>query len=175
MSSQHNQQEQNLPIVYLDHALLWITPVIPSTSNIEMSFFKPRIAIVGGGLAGLTAGVLLHKFGVQFTIFELRKKPTDDDLANCLECLIYVRILVSLLLTNVAYWANPSNSPVNALRIQRSQTNLATFSTAIRVRWAIVLRYLAMTFPNFWPLIYPFDWRRAKDSGKSKEEEHDPP
>jgi 2-polyprenyl-6-methoxyphenol hydroxylase-like FAD-dependent oxidoreductase len=47
-----------------------------------MSSFRPRIAVVGGGPAGLTAGVLLHKFGVQFTIFEQRKKPTDDDLAK---------------------------------------------------------------------------------------------
>jgi 2-polyprenyl-6-methoxyphenol hydroxylase-like FAD-dependent oxidoreductase len=47
-----------------------------------MSTSQPRIAIVGGGPGGLTAGVLLHKLGVHFTIFELRDKPTDDDLAK---------------------------------------------------------------------------------------------
>jgi len=45
-----------------------------------MSSPKPRIAIVGGGPAGLTAGVLLHKHGVPFTIFELRQKPTTEEL-----------------------------------------------------------------------------------------------
>ena len=47
-----------------------------------MSFHKPRIAIIGGGPAGLTAGVLLHKHGVPFTIFELRQKPTLEELAQ---------------------------------------------------------------------------------------------
>jgi 2-polyprenyl-6-methoxyphenol hydroxylase-like FAD-dependent oxidoreductase len=43
---------------------------------------QPRIAIVGGGPAGLTLGVLLHKHGLQFTIFELRQKFTEDELAK---------------------------------------------------------------------------------------------
>lgn len=47
-----------------------------------MSPYKPRIAIIGGGPAGLTAGVLLHKHGIPFTIFELRQKPTIEDLAQ---------------------------------------------------------------------------------------------
>jgi 2-polyprenyl-6-methoxyphenol hydroxylase-like FAD-dependent oxidoreductase len=46
-----------------------------------MSFPRPRIAIIGGGPAGLTAGVLLHKHGVPFTIFELRQKPAIKELA----------------------------------------------------------------------------------------------
>ncbi|KAJ5899105.1 hypothetical protein N7495_003849 [Penicillium taxi] len=40
------------------------------------------IAIIGGGPAGLTAGVLLQKHGIQFTIFDLRQKPTDEELAQ---------------------------------------------------------------------------------------------
>ncbi|RDL34406.1 Tetracycline resistance protein from transposon [Venustampulla echinocandica] len=47
-----------------------------------MSSSQPRIAIVGGGPAGLTTGLLLHKRGVPFTIFELRQKPTDEELAK---------------------------------------------------------------------------------------------
>ncbi|KIH93219.1 salicylate hydroxylase [Sporothrix brasiliensis 5110] len=42
----------------------------------------PRIAIVGGGPAGLTLGVLLHRQNIPFTIFELRKQPTEADLAR---------------------------------------------------------------------------------------------
>ncbi|CRG91783.1 salicylate hydroxylase [Talaromyces islandicus] len=37
-----------------------------------------RIAIVGAGPAGLTLGVLLHKHGIPFTIFELRQQPTEE-------------------------------------------------------------------------------------------------
>lgn len=40
----------------------------------------PRIAIVGAGPAGLTAGLLLHKRKIPFTIFELRDKPTPEEL-----------------------------------------------------------------------------------------------
>ncbi|RFU28606.1 hypothetical protein B7463_g7738, partial [Scytalidium lignicola] len=43
---------------------------------------QPRIAIVGGGPAGLTMGVLLHKHCIPFTIFELRQKPTEEELAQ---------------------------------------------------------------------------------------------
>ena len=43
---------------------------------------QPRIAIVGGGPAGLTLGLLLHRQGISTTIFELRQKPTDEDLAQ---------------------------------------------------------------------------------------------
>ncbi|KAH8700691.1 salicylate hydroxylase [Talaromyces proteolyticus] len=42
----------------------------------------PRIAIVGGGPAGLTMGVLLYKHGIPFTIFELREQPTEEELAK---------------------------------------------------------------------------------------------
>lgn len=43
---------------------------------------QPRIAIVGGGPAGLTLGLLLQKHAIPFTIFELRPKPTDQQLAK---------------------------------------------------------------------------------------------
>ncbi|KAH6887003.1 salicylate hydroxylase [Thelonectria olida] len=43
---------------------------------------QPRIAIVGGGPAGLAIGLLLHKHHVPFTIFELRPKPTEEELAK---------------------------------------------------------------------------------------------
>ena len=41
----------------------------------------PRIAIVGGGPAGLTLGCLLHKRNIPFTVFELRAQPTEADFA----------------------------------------------------------------------------------------------
>ncbi|KAF7176118.1 hypothetical protein CNMCM7691_001594 [Aspergillus felis] len=43
---------------------------------------SPRIAIIGAGPAGLTLGALLHKHSIPFTIFELRKKPTDEELSR---------------------------------------------------------------------------------------------
>ncbi|KAI1134939.1 salicylate hydroxylase [Hypoxylon sp. FL0543] len=43
---------------------------------------QPRIAIVGGGPAGLTMGVLLQKHHIPFTIFERRPKPTREELAE---------------------------------------------------------------------------------------------
>lgn len=46
-----------------------------------MSTFA-KIAIFGAGPAGLTLGRLLHKRAIPFTIFELRQKPTDRELAK---------------------------------------------------------------------------------------------
>ncbi|KAI8633355.1 salicylate hydroxylase [Xylariaceae sp. FL1651] len=43
---------------------------------------QTRIAIVGGGPAGLTLGVLLHKHQIPFTIFEFRQKPAEEELAT---------------------------------------------------------------------------------------------
>lgn len=43
---------------------------------------QPRIAIVGGGPAGLTMGLLLHKHRIPFTIFELRQELTEEELAK---------------------------------------------------------------------------------------------
>ncbi len=43
---------------------------------------SPRIAIIGGGPAGLTLGLLLHKNNISFTIFERRPKPTASELAR---------------------------------------------------------------------------------------------
>ncbi|KAL2827006.1 hypothetical protein BDW59DRAFT_179248 [Aspergillus cavernicola] len=47
-----------------------------------MASSNPRIAIIGGGPAGLVLGLLLHKHDIAFTIFELRQKPTDEELAR---------------------------------------------------------------------------------------------
>lgn len=41
-----------------------------------------RIAIVGGGPAGLTLGLLLHQRSIPCTIFELRQKPSDAEFAK---------------------------------------------------------------------------------------------
>ncbi|KAK9368624.1 putative salicylate hydroxylase protein [Lipomyces kononenkoae] len=43
---------------------------------------QTRIAIVGGGPAGLTLGVLLNTHHIPFTIFEYRQKPTEKELAK---------------------------------------------------------------------------------------------
>lgn len=47
-----------------------------------MAHGQPRIAIIGGGPAGLTLGALLHQHNVPFTIYELRPRPTDKELAE---------------------------------------------------------------------------------------------
>ncbi|KAJ6485349.1 salicylate hydroxylase [Mycena vitilis] len=47
-----------------------------------MSIFRPRIAIIGGGPAGLGLGRLLHQQGIRATIYELRAKPTQADFAK---------------------------------------------------------------------------------------------
>ncbi|KAM6478358.1 salicylate hydroxylase [Trichoderma sp. SZMC 28011] len=41
---------------------------------------RPSIAIIGGGPSGLCLGVLLHKHGIPFTVYELRDKPDDSTL-----------------------------------------------------------------------------------------------
>ena len=46
------------------------------------SSFQPRIAIVGGGPAGLTLGQLLHQRGIRPIIYELRAKPTQSELVK---------------------------------------------------------------------------------------------
>lgn len=46
-----------------------------------MTKSHPRIAIVGGGPAGLTLGLLLHQRGIPFTIYELRPRPTEGEIA----------------------------------------------------------------------------------------------
>lgn len=47
-----------------------------------MSQTQPRIAIIGGGPAGLTLGALLHQHNIPFTIYELRPRPTEAELAE---------------------------------------------------------------------------------------------
>ncbi|KAH8897171.1 FAD/NAD(P)-binding domain-containing protein [Thozetella sp. PMI_491] len=47
-----------------------------------MATSRPRIAIVGAGPGGLTMGLLLHQRNIPFTIFELRPKPTEDEIAQ---------------------------------------------------------------------------------------------
>jgi 2-polyprenyl-6-methoxyphenol hydroxylase-like FAD-dependent oxidoreductase len=41
-----------------------------------------RIAIIGGGPAGLTLATLLHNHGIPFTVFEFRPRPTDEEYAQ---------------------------------------------------------------------------------------------
>ncbi|OAQ58699.1 salicylate hydroxylase protein [Pochonia chlamydosporia 170] len=47
-----------------------------------MTPYHPRIAILGGGPGGLTLGRLLYKNGVPVTIYDLRDKPTWEDLSK---------------------------------------------------------------------------------------------
>jgi 2-polyprenyl-6-methoxyphenol hydroxylase-like FAD-dependent oxidoreductase len=67
---------------------IWFSPnqrihkPFSSNSKLHMPSSQPRIAIIGGGPAGLTAGVFLHKHNVPFTIFELRHKPTTEEFAQ---------------------------------------------------------------------------------------------
>lgn len=43
---------------------------------------QPKIAIIGGGPAGLITGLLLHERSIPVTIFELRQKPTEEELVK---------------------------------------------------------------------------------------------
>jgi 2-polyprenyl-6-methoxyphenol hydroxylase-like FAD-dependent oxidoreductase len=47
-----------------------------------MAAYQPRIAIVGGGPSGLALAQLLHQRGIRTTIYELRPKPTEEELAK---------------------------------------------------------------------------------------------
>ena len=47
-----------------------------------MPLFRPRIAIVGGGPWGLTLGQLLYRRGIRPTLYELRAKSTQEELAK---------------------------------------------------------------------------------------------
>lgn len=47
-----------------------------------MPGYQPRIAIVGGGPAGLALSLMLSKQEIQTTIYELRNKPTPEELAK---------------------------------------------------------------------------------------------
>ncbi|KAJ5966582.1 hypothetical protein N7481_013296 [Penicillium waksmanii] len=54
---------------------------MPSTTS------SLRIAIVGAGPAGLTLCLLLHARGIKSIIFELRQKPTEEELSKPSGCL----------------------------------------------------------------------------------------
>lgn len=41
----------------------------------------PRIAIIGGGPAGLTLALLLHRRSIPFTLYDLRPRPTAEEIA----------------------------------------------------------------------------------------------
>lgn len=47
-----------------------------------MPMFQPRIAIAGGGPSGLALGQLLHQHGIRATIYELRARCTQEELAK---------------------------------------------------------------------------------------------
>ncbi|KKY32680.1 putative salicylate hydroxylase [Diaporthe ampelina] len=47
-----------------------------------MAQTQPRVAIIGGGPAGLTLGALLHQHNIPFTIYELRPRPTEEELSK---------------------------------------------------------------------------------------------
>ncbi|KAJ3493230.1 hypothetical protein NLG97_g4863 [Lecanicillium saksenae] len=45
-----------------------------------MASAQPKIAIVGGGPGGLTLALFLHQSGVPATVYELRQRPTEEEL-----------------------------------------------------------------------------------------------
>ncbi|KAF4626599.1 hypothetical protein G7Y89_g11559 [Cudoniella acicularis] len=83
LDTQQATTEPNKPTDPLSHGPWWdIKDGCFVSATMTARTGKERIAIVGAGPAGLTAGVLLHKHGVSFTIFELRHKPTSKELAQ---------------------------------------------------------------------------------------------
>lgn len=55
-----------------------INPAVTFKHDRTVMFAKrPKVLIVGGGLGGLTLGILLHKAGIPFDIYErvLEAKP----------------------------------------------------------------------------------------------------
>lgn len=46
-----------------------------------MSSTQPRIAIVGGGPSGLALALLLHKAEIPAVVYELRQRPTEEELS----------------------------------------------------------------------------------------------
>lgn len=47
-----------------------------------MTTFRPRVAVIGAGPAGLALSLLLHQRGLELTVYELRPMPTREELAK---------------------------------------------------------------------------------------------
>ena len=70
-----------------------INPAVTFKHDRTVMFSKrPKVLIVGGGLGGLTLGILLHKAGIPFEIYErvTEVKPFGKNFVPCI-CLIIDR------------------------------------------------------------------------------------
>lgn len=70
-----------------------INPAVTFKHDRTVMFSKrPKVLIVGGGLGGLTLGILLHKAGIPFEIYErvTEVKPFGKNVVPCI-CLIIDR------------------------------------------------------------------------------------